>query len=380
MEKKKEGGLAGVVAGRTAVSNVDKEGKGLHYRGYSVEELAAKASFEEVAFLLIHGRLPNTGEFNVYCDRLQSMRGLPSEIRHMLEHIPASSHPMDVLRSVCSLLGCLEPETTQYKNEQIADRLLSMLPSALFYWVYYHKNGQRLDPQTGKRTLAEHMVALMHPDPTGFFVEQQKLITRTLNTSLILYAEHEFNASTFASRVCAATLSDMYSCITAAIGTLRGPLHGGANEAAMEVISQFQTPDQAEMGIKEMLAKKKIIMGFGHRVYLKRDPRSPIIQSLAKQLSMAASDTVIYPVSERIEKVMWDEKALFPNVDFYSAPAYYFCGIPTALFTPLFVFGRTAGWAAHILEQRADNKLIRPSSEYIGPEQRQFIPLTQRDA
>lgn len=373
MKKRRTGGLANVVAGQTAICTVGQSGHGLTYRGYSIEDLAQQACFEEVAYLLMHDELPNADTLRAYRARLAGMRELPAELKRILEQLPGDSHPMDVLRTGCSALGCLEPEQSFDQESSIADRLLAVLPSMLLYWYRYQRDGQRIETVTADMSMAGHFLRLLTgKDPTP-------LHAQVLDVSLTLYAEHEFNASTFSARVAASTLSDFYSCITAAIGTLRGPLHGGANEAAMALISRYTTPDEAETGIRDALARKEKIMGFGHRVYKDCDPRSPIVKAWAKQLGNAAGDTRYFPVSERIERVMWETKQLFPNLDFYSASAYYFMGIPVELYTPIFVCSRITGWAAHVFEQRADNALIRPSAEYTGPETREWVPLDGRE-
>jgi 2-methylcitrate synthase len=368
----KAGGLAGVAAGETAICTVGKEGAGLTYRGYDIYDLAEHARFEEVAYLLHYGRLPTRAEYDGYTRRLRDRRALPEALRAMLETIPGDTHPMDVLRTGCSLLGNLEPEGDFSHQLEVADRLLAAFPSILLYWWRFHADGVRIDTVTEDDSIAGHFLHLLHDQPPSEFHR------RVLDVSLILYAEHEFNASTFAARVIAATLSDFHSAVTGAIGALRGPLHGGANEAAMELIERFDSAAAADRGVREMLAAKQKIMGFGHRVYTTSDPRNKVIKAFAQQLSSECGDKLVFPVSEAIENVMWEEKKLFPNADFYSASAYRFMGVPTALFTPIFVCSRTTGWAAHIMEQRADNRLIRPSADYTGPSLQRWIPIGER--
>lgn len=370
--KKKTGGLAGVSAGETAIATVGKEGKGLTYRGYSIFDLAEKATFEEVAFLLLYGRLPYIKELDSFVARLRHGRDLPDALMTTLRLIPKTAHPMDVLRTGCSMLGVLEPETNFDDQQFKAERLLASLPSMLVYWYRFSHDGIEIDFQSDENSIAGYFLDMLHDAPPS------DLHRRAMDVSLILYAEHEFNASTFSARVCTATLSDIYSAITGAIGTLRGPLHGGANEAAMELIEKFKTPEEAEKGIMAMLASKALIMGFGHRVYSESDPRNVVIKGWAKKLSDLAGDKVLYPVSERIETIMWREKKLFPNLDFYSASVYHFMGIPTPMFTPIFVLSRVSGWAAHIFEQRANNRLIRPSADYTGPEPQPFVAIESR--
>lgn len=372
MKDKKAGGLAGVIAGESAISTVGKEGVGLTYRGYSIHDLAAHTTFEEVAHLLIHEKLPTQAELDTDKQRLMQLRHLPNGLKTVLEQIPGDAHPMDVMRTGCSALGTMEPENETNDQLRITDRLIASFDSMLLYWHQFHTSGTRIDPETEDDTLAGHFLRLLHGEAPDDLTRQ------AVDVSLILYAEHGFNASTFAAKVATSTLSDFYSAISAAIGTLRGPLHGGANEAAMELISQFEDPAEAEASIMEMLAQRQLIMGFGHRVYTISDPRSDIIKGWAKKLSEAHGEMRLYEVSERIEQVMWREKNLFPNLDFYSATAYHLCGIPTPMFTPIFVMSRIAGWAAHIIEQRRDNRLIRPRAEYVGPSPQPFVPITER--
>ena len=370
--EKKSGGLAGIVAGETAISSVGKEGFGLTYRGYSINDLAEHATFEEVAFLILRGHLPNPGELVACKTSLAALRGLPAPLKTVLEQLPASTHPMDVLRTGCSALGCLEPEGAERDAMHVAYRLLAAFPSMLMYWHHFARSGRRIETATDDPNMAAHFLHLLLGQPA----DAQRV--QTLDASFILYAEHEFNASTFATRVTTSTLADFYSAICSGIGALRGPLHGGANEAAMELIQKFSSPDEAEAGLLQMLQRKALIMGFGHRVYTSCTPRSEPIKIRARKLAAVVADQKLFPIAERIEAVMRREKNLFPNLDFYSALAYHFCGIPTPMFTPIFVIARTSGWAAHILEQRTNNRLIRPTAEYTGPEPRPFVPMALR--
>lgn len=369
---KKTGGLAEVIAGTSAICTVGKAGKGLNYRGYSIEDLAEKSSFEEVAYLFLYGKLPNKEQLDTYKTRLQSKRNIPDTLKKVLELLPATAHPMDVMRTACSVLGTLEQEQDFSQQLDIADRLLAVFPSILTYWYRYHQDGKRIDPNTHDDTIAAHFLHLLKDKPAS------SDHIKALDVSLILYAEHEFNASTFAARVAASTLTDFYSAITAAIATLKGPLHGGANEAAMELVSKFNNTDEAEKGIHSMLANKEKIMGFGHRVYKISDPRSPIIKKWSKHLADEIKDKRYFAVSEKIESLMWQEKKLFPNLDFYSATTYFFMSIPVPLYTPIFICSRITGWAAHIFEQRENNMLIRPGSEYTGPDERPYVPIESR--
>lgn len=368
----KTGGLAGVSAGETALCTVGKEGAGLTYRGYDIYDLVDNASFEEVAYLLLYGKLPSRAELDAYVAKLKTMRGLPDQVQQVLEMIPADSHPMDVLRSGVSILGNIEPEGDFENQHHVADRLLACLPSMLLYWRRFHTDGKRIDVETDDDSVAGHFLNMLHDKAPS------ELHRKSLDTTLILYAEHEFNASTFAARVITGTLTDFHSAVTGAIGALRGPLHGGANEAAMELIQKFSSPEEATEGVLGMLAAKKKIMGFGHRVYTTSDPRNSVNKKMSKALSDEAGDTQLYVVSEAIEKVMWDEKKLFANADFFTASLYHFLGIPTHLFTPIFVCSRITGWAAHIMEQRADNQLIRPAADYIGPGLQTWVPIDER--
>jgi 2-methylcitrate synthase len=372
-EKKKTGGLAGVSAGATALCTVGKEGAGLTYRGYDIYDLADNASFEEVAYLLLYGHLPNRSELDAYIAKLKSLRGLPQQVKQVLEMIPGDSHPMDVLRSGVSILGNVEPEGDFENQGHVADRLLACLPSMLLYWHRFHTDGKRIDVETDDDSVSGHFLNMLHDSAPS------ELHRKTLDTTLILYAEHEFNASTFAARVITGTLSDFHSAVSGAIGALRGPLHGGANEAAMALIEKFASAEEATEGVLAMLAAREKIMGFGHRVYTTSDPRNSVNKRMSKVLSEEAGDTRLYVVSEAVEKVMWDEKKLFANADFFAASVYHFMGIPTYLFTPIFVCSRITGWAAHIMEQRSDNKLIRPAADYIGPDLQPWVPIEERE-
>ncbi len=365
-------GLAGVVAGKTAISTVGKAGVGLTYRGYSIEDLAAKATFEEVAYLLLNGHLPSDIALRAYQEELHAQRVIPKIMKDFLEMIPKNTHPMDVLRSACSFLGNIEPERDFSEQLQHANRLLALTPGLICYWYRYHFYQQSISGESDELSLAGHFLALLHDK------KPSDLTRDMMNVSLILYAEHEFNASTFAARVTAATLSDFYSAMTSAIGTLRGSLHGGANEAAMALLEPMKSANDAEHTLMTLLKNKAKIMGFGHRVYTTCDPRSDIIKVWSKRLAKARHEMRLYEVSERVEHVMWREKKLFPNLDFYSASAYAYCDIPTFLFTPIFVMARISGWSAHVFEQRADNRLIRPTAEYTGPEARPFPSIETR--
>jgi 2-methylcitrate synthase len=371
-DKKKSGGLAGIVAGDSSICLCGVEEQSLRYRGFSIEDLATYASFEEVAWLLTRGELPNPQQLKTYCNKLKGLRDLPSALKKILELIPANANMMDVLRTGCSALGTIEPENAQRDQWQIADRLIASFGSMLLYWVNFHaKKPIQLD--TKEETLAGHILHLIlgkSPD---------ELHRRCLEVSLILYAEHEFNASTFTVRTIASTLPDFYSAICGGIGALRGKLHGGANEAAMALFETFKSPDDAQKGIQKMLAEKQLIMGFGHRVYTTSDPRSAIIKAWAQKLISNTDEARQFAIAERIEQVMWQEKHLFPNLDFYSALTYHFSGIPTPMFTPLFVMSRITGWSAHLIEQRANNKLIRPISNYTGPASRAWQALEERN-
>ena len=365
-------GLRGQSAGETRLCTVGKTGSGLTYCGYDIAELAEHSTFEEVAWLLFNGELPSQQELDSYKSSLREQRELPTALREVLERIPADAHPMDVMRTGCSFLGNLEAEKDFGEQQAATDRLLATLPAIITYWYRFSHDGVRIDTNTDDDNIASQFLHLLHgksPDA---------LHQRVMDVSLILYAEHEFNASTFTARVCASTLSDMHSCITGAIGSLRGPLHGGANEAAMDLIDSFDSVAAAEQGIRDALARKDKIMGFGHAVYRESDPRNALIKRWSKELSESVGDDKIFDVSCAIEKLMWDEKKLFPNADFFHASAYRFMGIPTKLFTPIFVMSRLTGWAAHVMEQRSNNRIIRPSADYVGPDARPYVSIEQR--
>ncbi|MCU7555466.1 2-methylcitrate synthase [Alteromonas sp. ASW11-19] len=366
-------GLRGQVAGKTALSTVGITGSGLTYRGYDVKELAEKCQFEEVAYLILKGKLPTEQELADYKARLRSLRGLPQALKDVLERIPKDAHPMDVLRTGCSMLGNLETEENFDQQQDVTDRMLACFPSIICYWYRFTHDGVKIDVETDDDSIGSHFLHMLHGE------KPSELHAQVMHVSLILYAEHEFNASTFTARVCASTLSDMHSCVTGAIGSLRGPLHGGANEAAMEMIEGFTSPEHAEEEMLGKLARKEKIMGFGHAIYSDSDPRNEIIKMWSEKLSKDVGDDVLYPVSVRCEEVMWREKKLFCNADFFHASAYNFMGIPTKLFTPIFVMSRLTGWAAHVMEQRADNRIIRPSAEYTGEELRSVPALKDRN-
>ncbi|EIU7004229.1 2-methylcitrate synthase [Vibrio parahaemolyticus] len=366
-------GLRGQSAGSTALCTVGKTGTGLTYRGYDITDLANNAQFEEVAHLLLRGHLPNQQELDAYKTHLLSLRGLPTELKQALELIPASAHPMDVMRTGCSVLGNLEQEMSFDEQLQATERMLALFPAIICYWYRFSHDGVRIDTEDQTEDCIGGYFLRLLTDK-----EPSALHKQVMHCSLILYAEHEFNASTFAARVCASTLSDIHSCITAAIGTLRGPLHGGANEAAMEMIEDWQTPDEAEANIMQMLANKDKIMGFGHAIYRESDPRNALIKRWSEELSKHVGDTHLYAVSERVESVMKREKGLFCNADFFHASAYHFMDIPTKLFTPIFVMSRLTGWAAHVYEQRANNRIIRPSADYTGPDHQEWVPIENR--
>jgi len=371
-DKKTGAGLRGQSAGQTEICTVGAAGNSLRYRGYAVDELAEKASFNEVAHLVLKGHLPNREELDAYTARLKSLRGLPDALREVLERIPADAHPMDVLRTGCSFLGNLETEEGFDAQQDVADRLLATFPSMITYWYRFSHDGKRIDVETDDDSIGGHFLHLLHGKTPS------ELHARVMDVSLILYAEHEFNASTFTARVCASTLSDMHSCVTGAIGSLRGPLHGGANEMAMAMLEQYHTPEQAREDVLQKLAAKEKIMGFGHAVYREKDPRNAIIREWSRKLADDVGDDTLFAVSEIVEKTMWEEKKLFANADFYHASAYHFMGIPTSLFTPIFVMSRVTGWCGHIMEQRANNRIIRPGADYIGPEDRAVPSIDER--